>query len=807
MSLSYLGFGSLVLLAPLILAGGGAGLPLGMPPMPPDPVMARVAPEECLYYLSWNGTVPPDAASENQTEQLLARPELHEFLTRIEAELLAALERNLAQTADAKGAGRDLAAVVKKVLSRPTAFYVSAAGPGEGTFDVQAALVVRWEDEDDAREAMASVERWLPAMFGGPVERGEFTVEGIAFRRLPLPGVFPGVWWGLHEGYLVAVTGQQAAAALLARFAPETSPPTWLAALQERLPVERPSMTGYIDVRAVEASIVGALGDARWTAAFEAAGLSNVQSVGSVTGLDRDGISTQTLLAVEGEPRGLLALLSGPPLSAADLAVIPRQATWATAVRFDFSQAYARLLEGIDKFDPVDRESLTAAIGRAERAVGFELDRDLLRPLGDVWCVYSSLNLGQGEFVLTGTVRDRRRLERTMQALLNLGRAILGAAAFDERDFGGETIYSYSLEGSFPNLAFRPAWCLGKDRLWFALTPATVENCLAADSAADSLAATPEIAQLLAAEHPPQVVTYQDTAAVLRWVYLLVQAVAPPVRERLRSNGVEFDLPELPPLAAVMPHAMPMASGVSRTPRGLFLTRRQSVPLVSADAATVAPISLAMFVPSLQATQEALRRAKSAGNLSRIGAALRGYERVFRSYPPTASRDAAGRPLLSWRVYMLPFLDELELYRQFRLDEPWDSDHNRPLAERIPAVYRAPNLPDGALAGTTTYLAATGEGAFFDSPHGTGVRSADVADGLERTIMVVEAEAAQAVYWTAPDDLPVDLQDPFKGLGARGGGFQALFGDGAVRFFEYAVGAPTLRALFTRAAGDSAEPE
>src|SRR5262249_52947907 len=145
-----------------------------------------------------------------------------------------------------------------------------------------------------------------------------------------------------------------------------------------------------------------------------------------------------------------------------------------------------------------------------------------------------------------------------------------------------------------------------------------------------------------------------------------------------------------------------------------------------------------------------------------------------KRFPAAAIVDKDGKPLLSWRVAILPYLDEKELYEQFHLDEPWDSEHNRKLIDRMPAVYTNPEL--GALGQKTVYLAPAGDGTMFADKKGMTLKS--IVDGTSNTIMLVEADADHAVEWTKPDDLKFDPKQPTAGLtGIRPGAFLALFAD------------------------------
>src|SRR5262249_21827247 len=160
--------------------------------------------------------------------------------------------------------------------------------------------------------------------------------------------------------------------------------------------------------------------------------------------------------------------------------------------------------------------------------------------------------------------------------------------------------------------------------------------------------------------------------------------------------------------------------------------------------------------------------------------------------PPAALADGKDRPLLSWRVALLPYLDEEELYKEFKLDEPWDSEHNKKLLAKMPSVY-------GDRGRETTYQVFTGPDAAFN---GTKARKfEDIPDGLGHMILL--ADAAQAVPWTRPADLSFLVDQPLPKLGGRfKEGFHVAAGDGAVFFAPTRFNEKTLRALITIAGGE-----
>lgn len=196
-------------------------------------------------------------------------------------------------------------------------------------------------------------------------------------------------------------------------------------------------------------------------------------------------------------------------------------------------------------------------------------------------------------------------------------------------------------------------------------------------------------------------------------------------------------------------------------------------------------------------------RQEAMNNLKQIGLAFHNYHDIQKKFPTAASVDASGKPLLSWRVHLLPLLDQQELYQQFKLDEPWDSDHNKALIPRMPAVF-ASSGGAPASSGLTRILVPVGAGMIFEGAQPIGIR--EITDGTSNTILCVEVHADAAVPWTKPDDLQVDLNDPLKNLaGSRPEGCLLLMCDGSVRTIQDTIDVNTLKALFTRNGGEAVQ--
>ena len=219
---------------------------------------------------------------------------------------------------------------------------------------------------------------------------------------------------------------------------------------------------------------------------------------------------------------------------------------------------------------------------------------------------------------------------------------------------------------------------------------------------------------------------------------------------------------------------------------------------LAADAA-----ALATTVPGLMEavarTRQAAERTVSMNNLKQIVLAMHNYHDTYNFFPAAAIYNKDGKALLSWRVAILPYIEQDNLYRQFKLDEPWDSDHNKALLKAMPKVYAPPPHVKTKEPNTTFYRVFVGNGAAFEGKE--GLRIAEFTDGTSNTILV--AEAGDAVPWTKPDELPYDPNKPLPKLGGIfPEGSNAAFADGSVHFLKRTLSDKTLHALITRNGGE-----
>jgi hypothetical protein len=214
-------------------------------------------------------------------------------------------------------------------------------------------------------------------------------------------------------------------------------------------------------------------------------------------------------------------------------------------------------------------------------------------------------------------------------------------------------------------------------------------------------------------------------------------------------------------------------------------------------------------MPTCALPREAVHRSQCKNNLKQIGLALHNYHDKFGCFPPAFVADENGRPLHSWRVLILPFLDQSPLYNKYRFDEPWDGPNNSKLADTILPVYNCPSDDHSGTSSfsmTTNYVAIVGGETAWPESGATAFR--DIRDGTSNTLLVVEV-ANSGIHWIEPRDLHVVQMAPSinaksgQGISSRHtGGAHGLIADGSVRYIRDILSAKDLRAWLTAHAGD-----
>jgi hypothetical protein len=295
-----------------------------------------------------------------------------------------------------------------------------------------------------------------------------------------------------------------------------------------------------------------------------------------------------------------------------------------------------------------------------------------------------------------------------------------------------------------------------------------------------------------------------DDAAVARRAGPVLEEGLKTLAAKMGEMAAEMKEGDRPRDKAIAPIVEALAAGLKVA--GVKLNGSSVVASTEIEVGPAAGKATAALLQSLASEKKFGGR---VNHLKQIGLALHAYHDANNKLP-TNIFNAKGEVILSWRVHLLPYLEQENLWKQFKLDEPWDSENNKKLIEQMPKVFEAPGRdapqgktyfqafispdprkprPKGALIGTAWLIDA--------DKFGRGL--ATIPDGTSNTIGVVEARSA--VVWSKPDDLPFGEKLPPLG-DDRADRFAALFLDGFVRMLPTKLDPATLRALITTDGGE-----
>jgi hypothetical protein len=223
--------------------------------------------------------------------------------------------------------------------------------------------------------------------------------------------------------------------------------------------------------------------------------------------------------------------------------------------------------------------------------------------------------------------------------------------------------------------------------------------------------------------------------------------------------------------------------------------------LVAGLAVVGVGVLIALLFPANATSRNAALRNQSLNNLKIIAEAMLRYERKHGHLPPAVITGPDGKTQHSWRVELLPYLGQQKLYDEYRLMEPWDSEHNKALIERMPEVYQSPGSNS---TGTAAYFVPIGKGTLFGSENGT--KLGEIQDNPLTTIMLLDAK--REIPWTKPEDIEIDLERAHalpKVGGLQMAVFLVAFADGTVDCFDNELDPAKMREMLTIAGGEQVD--
>jgi hypothetical protein len=783
---------------------------------------AFAAPEECLAWVSWDERYPYEPASGNPTEKMMAEPEVAAFVDDLIARaglMVPALDagEDAAQTELLHAIGPKLA---NTIFKRSGCFFVESADFDRRGLpkDLKAALIL--DAGDDAASLASNIAKVMQQ------DSELVKANNLNFYRIALEDELE-IVIGNAGNLLFLTTGKSIIDDVRKRMAAK-SVPAWLKNFKSTGGVKHVSNLSYFNIRKIRSKIVRLVGREQ-AGMIAAMGFNNAETLESCTGLTDDGSFSRVLLTLDGRPEGILDLSGAKGLLDTDLNRFPADSLFASGVSFDMRRGFG-WFNTLVLLMSNGRENLFEFVENMERETGVHLQHDIVENLGKSWTLHN----GAGDGLLSGmtlatTVRDADALgeaaDKVLKKVLLESRGNRYPPEFSRKKVGDHVITSISVRGS--PLFVEPSWCITSDRLIVGLFPQAVETALkfsadlqspngpAAGKQKESLLSNQDMAFLRTSFAQPQgsstllAMTYVDTAANFEISYPYMQIIA----NISRSTIGEFtrSLPEksanqvqkvlsgirLPRARVIHRHLKPSLLAVRLTDTGLEFETTQTIP--SLELGYAVPITTGALLPAVQSARAAARRVQSQNNMRQLILAGLNYESAYRYYPPAYTASEDGKKLLSWRVHILPFIEQNALYKQFKLDEPWNSPHNIALLEQMPDLFRSP--VSNAKKGMTVYRGVGGKQGVFRSPiakSNKGTSIANVIDGTSNTIYLVEASDELAVEWTKPSDgLDPESFDAAKLFGLYPDGTSIAMCDGSVRFVENSTDPETLKKMMT----------
>jgi len=541
--------------------------------------------------------------------------------------------------------------------------------------------------------------------------------------------------------------------------------------------------------------------------------------------------------------RGALNLVDQPTFSIKTIPPIPASQTSFNVVSLDGAAFYDQVVSLAKIASPTGDRAVVAFETFMTQVLGMSLRNQLIPWIGPRVALYvqpaeplrppnPSLELlnGYSGLTLSVQVRDFESLSKALGPIIeSINRVLKDRAHANTLVNQPEPSVPSFRKLDKPDLAYRlefpknsappqvleifnPTLVLGKEQIVLSMTTKGAERALAAGGGtadkrwrpvgefAPLEGRLPEDLVFLSVGDPRETMPalVANLPAILESFNMGIKQAQQQAGNPVTGIPIKIDPAKLPSEEDLKQHLFPSAMALTVDNQGATFVVREPIPSLASPGTSGAVIAL--LLPAVQAARESARRLQCTNNLKFIGIASVMHEQEHHAYPKPAILDKNGKPLLSWRVAILPQLGQEALFRKFKLDEPWDGPNNRKLLKEMPMVFRCPSRSDGANT-TTTYRAIVGPGAIMEP--GKGCELSTVTDGTSQTILVVES--SEPVEWTKPDDLTFDPAAAPSLLGAGSSHpslFQAAHADGSVHVYKKSLDSSLFRSLITKAGGE-----
>lgn len=684
---------------------------------------------------------------------------------------------------------------------------------------------------------------------GIPVESREISGRTVqAFLVPDTPGVEIG-WWA-EAGHLVISIGINAIPAHVAVTSGEapnlSTSPLWNQFGPKSTEFEMTSVA-WFDIGALRDMFAGTplplpprengepltAGDVA-----KALGLDNLGAVICQSGYNGPALWSETVVQVDGEKRGLLALGDHESITFDRLPPLPARTTGFGAFSFSTSKFWRDLVALIREAVKIGPEPAKAQadqlLANLPQMLDFDLQEELFDTLGNVVTVY--LDGGQDFFGIGGVgmiveVKDAATLRKTVDHILLMAEGQSnGRFKHNRTEKQDREILTFEAEGlEIGGLAIDDRW------LAMGLVPQTVEAFLMRlNGKLDKWEPSLELKEALAGM-PKEFtgLTVAEPRAMYRALFGYAPLLFMGAKAGIKQSGQfppDFEFPiglaDLPPTEAIVQPLFPNVMMTVQDENGFRSISRSSLPTFPAlgqgGAGSVATVGIvvAMVLPAVQQARAAARRSQSKNNLKQIGLALHNYYDVHNKMPAGTVEDSAEEATdrLSWITSVLPYLDQAALYKKLDQESGWNSDENSPFTAINIQVLQNPGV-SAAGKGLTHYVGMSGIGK--DTPmlkemnkrvgvfgYNRVTRFRDITDGTSNTIGVTEATGNYG-RWAAGGNGTIravtkepHINGPDGIGGPYVGGCNVMMMDGSVRFVSENIDPDVFKALITIKGGE-----
>ncbi|MDR2641758.1 MAG: DUF1559 domain-containing protein [Planctomycetaceae bacterium] len=213
-------------------------------------------------------------------------------------------------------------------------------------------------------------------------------------------------------------------------------------------------------------------------------------------------------------------------------------------------------------------------------------------------------------------------------------------------------------------------------------------------------------------------------------------------------------------------------------------------------------IGSGLLLPAVKAARENARKARYSSNIREIILALNCYDSVYGKLPPLYTVDVAGKPLHSWRVLILPFMEQATLHEKIRLNEPWDSEYNKQFHNVLIPQYSEPKITNSNDPNMRcNYVVIKGQ------PLKPKVETelGDISDGTSKTVSIVVVK--EPFCWMDPK-ADISLEDFVKWTNKKDsvlGTENVGFWNGSVKILPSDMPTEILKAIGTAKGGENVE--